>query len=307
MKRWGTLVALSLLLSGCGYIAETQAPSLKLPTPVRDLTAVERGSKIIVDFTPPIKTTEGLDLKDDPRLVAYIDDRPFELSELRKGHAELDAAPFYGKTVRVTIKAYNEKHHDAGFSNVITMPVVTAVPVPANPKVKAVAEGTQVSWDSTEKQFIIYRQGPDETILTKLDDAKSSPYIDKNTEYGKAYRYAIRALSQSSESEMVNVDPFPFTPEDKFAPAIPVALAAVVSTQSVELVWDRSTEPDLAAYRIYRDAGTGQFERIGQSTDAPSFSDKTIEKSKRYRYAVTAIDKAGNESGLSEATEVAIP
>jgi hypothetical protein len=307
VKFRDAVYGLPLLLTGCGYVGDTRPPSLMLPNPITDLAVVERGDKIIVQFTVPSKTTELLPLREKPKLVVYIGDVAKEI-ESKDGlaHAELDARPFYGKDVKVGIKALNDHDRDAGFSNMVALHVVQALVRPANLKADAVAAGVQVSWDSPEKSFVIFRQGPGEPSLTKLDTADHSPYIDKTAEFGKEYRYAVQSSTADAQSEIAEMTKG-FTPIDTFPPAAPQALAAVVGTQSVELVWDRATESDLAGYRIYRDAGSGQFERIGESHDAPSFSDKSIEKNKRYRYAVSAYDKSGNESPLSEVADAFIP
>jgi fibronectin type 3 domain-containing protein len=78
----------------------------------------------------------------------------------------------------------------------------------------------------------------------------------------------------------------------------------VASTGSIELLWDRSTASDLAGYRIYRAQGTGPLARIGETRESPTYSDRNIEAGKVYRYAVTAFDNAGNESGMSAPVEV---
>jgi fibronectin type 3 domain-containing protein len=268
---------------------------------------VERGDILIVQFTVPSKTTEELPLREKPKLVVYVGDKPTEVeAKDLLVHAEIDARPFYGKDVKVGVKAFNDNDRDAGFSNMVALHVVQALAVPANLKATATAEGVAVSWDSPEKSFTIFRQGPGDAAMVKLDTVDHSPYIDKTSEFGKEYRYAVQASSSQAQSDMAEMAK-PYTPIDSFPPARPEALAAVVGTQSVELVWDRSTDSDLAGYRIYRDAGSGQFERIGESQSAPSFSDKTVQKSKHYRYAVTAYKKNGNESPLSEVAEAFIP
>ena len=307
MKLRHYLSGLPLLLAGCGYIGDTRPPSAKVPQPVTDLAAVERGDKIIVQFTVPTRTTEDLPLLEKPKLVVYVGDKPFEVEAkdlLARG--EIPAKEFYGQDVKVGVKALNDKERDGGLSNQVTMHVVPALALPARLKANAVAAGVEVSWDSPEKAFTIFRQGPGEPGLTKLDTTDHSPYIDKTAEYEKGYRYAVQSSTATAQSDIAEMTEA-YVPHDRFAPATPQALAAVVGTQSVELVWDRDTETDLAGYRIYRDAGSGQFEKIGESHDAPSFSDKTVEKGKRYRYAVTAYDKTGNESGLSEVAEAFIP
>ena len=307
MKLRRAFSGLPLLLTGCGYVGDTRPPSLRLPMPVTDLAVVERGDKLIVQFTVPSKTTEELPLRDKPKLVVYVGEKAFPIeSKESLTRAELPAQEFYGKDVRVGVKALNDKDHDAGFSNMVALHVAPALATPANLKADAVAEGIQLSWDSPEKNFTIFRQGPGDAGLVKLGTADHSPYVDKAVEFGKAYRYAVQSSTAAAQSEIAEMKA-PLTPVDTFPPAVPRALVAVAGTQSVELVWDRDTEADLAGYRIYRDAGSGQFEKIGESKDTPSFSDKNVEKGKRYRYMVTAYDQLGNESKPSEVADAFIP
>jgi hypothetical protein len=306
VKKRLALLPLSLVAGGCGYIGETRPPSLHLPAVVNDLSVVEHGDRLVIHFTRPTLSTEGLPLKEPARMELHIDDTTLVVPEGASEY-ETPAQPFYGRVARIAIKGLSPRDHDAGWSNIVTLPIVPAIAPPANLQVKAVTAGVQLSWESPEKSFVIFRQAPDEKELTRYDTAASSPYVDQKTVYDKPYRYGVQAMQGGAESEMEKAEPYPFTPIDKFAPAVPSGLAAVVGTQSVELVWEHATEPDLAGYRIYRDSGSGQFERIGVSTDSPNFSDKTAEKGKRYRYAVTAYDKSGNESELSEAFEVALP
>jgi hypothetical protein len=306
VKKRIVLVPLSLVVGGCGYIGETQPPSLHLPAIVHDLSVVERGNRLIVQFTVPTTTTDGLPLKDPARLELHIDDKTMEVPATGPiAHFETSAEPFYSKVAAISLRALGNRNRDAGPSNVVNLAVVPAIPEPVSFEVKAVPEGIQLSWQSTEKKFVIFRQAPDEKELTKFDTVTSSPFLDTKTVYDKPYVYAVQAVADSAESEVVSA--VRYTAKDTFPPAVPIGLAAVVGTQSVELVWERDIEPDLAGYRVYRDSGTGQFERIGVSASAPNFSDKTAEKGKRYRYAVTAYDQSGNESGLSDPFEVAIP
>jgi len=300
--------ALPLFLTGCGYIGDTRPPSLKLPVPVTDLAAIEHGGKIIVQFTAPTRTTEDLPLPGDPELVVAISGKTYPVHT--KGtpiRAEIDATPFYGQDVTVFVKALNDRQLDAGPSNTVALHVIPAIAPPASLKAAAVAEGVLVSWSSPERSFVVYRQGPGDKAMVKLDTTVASPYLDRNTEYGKEYRYSVQALAGTSvESEIAEMSS-PLVPIDTFPPVAPQGLATVVGTKSVELVWERSPESDFAGYRVYRDSGSGQFERIGESRNTPGFSDNTIQPGKKYRYAVTAYDKAGNESTLSEIADAVIP
>ncbi len=52
-----------ILLAGCGYIGEPLTPALNIPVRIDNLQALQRGGQVIIDFTVPQMTTEGLLLK----------------------------------------------------------------------------------------------------------------------------------------------------------------------------------------------------------------------------------------------------
>src|ERR1700674_765502 len=70
---WSLFVAASALFTtGCGYIGEPLPPLANVPAKVTDLWAVQRGSRIIVQFTIPDLTTEGRTIKDPVKLDLRI-------------------------------------------------------------------------------------------------------------------------------------------------------------------------------------------------------------------------------------------
>jgi fibronectin type 3 domain-containing protein len=88
---------------------------------------------------------------------------------------------------------------------------------------------------------------------------------------------------------------------------VPGGLHAAAAPNSIELAWERNTEPDLAGYRLYRAAADGAFEKIAEVSQVPSYSDHKVEHGKTYRYAVSAVDQSGNESARSAVVEVTQP
>lgn len=300
------VLLLPLFLLSCGYPGDTRAPSLNLARPVTDLAALERGSKIIVQFTAPTHNTDGLILRERPRLELHIDDRTFTIPGNQPFvRYETAAEPFFNRETRIWVTAVNEAGHDGGASNTIVLKVAPSLATPAELRAEAVAAGVQLTWKSPDRQFIVFRQGPNDASLNKLDTADARTYTDKTAEFGKAYSYAVQAIDPPAESEVSAA--VPITPIDIFPPAVPAGLTAIVGTQSVELAWDRNTESDLAGYRIYRAPEGGNYEKIGESASAPAYSDRTIERGKRYRYQVSAFDKGGHESGKAEGIEVRVP
>jgi fibronectin type 3 domain-containing protein len=96
-------------------------------------------------------------------------------------------------------------------------------------------------------------------------------------------------------------------PRDIFPPAAPQGVQASSAPNSIELNWERNTEEDLNGYRVYRGEGNGALEKIADVSAVPSYSDRKVEHGKTYRYAIAAVDRAGNESSRSAPIEVAMP
>ena len=133
--------------------------------------------------------------------------------------------------------------------------------------------------------------------------------MDTTAEFGKPYRYSVEAIRndgnvRASSERTAEVE---ILPEDRFPPAVPAGVSAIASTGSIEIAWEQNTEMDLAGYRIYRAEGAGEFARIGETQAAPNYSDRPVRSGVRYRYAVSSVDKAGNESAQSTPVELVAP
>src|SRR5260370_39696415 len=63
MLRLLVPLAAAFLSFSCGYIGEPLPPALHIPQRVADLSAVQKGSKILLQFTLPAQTTDNLDIR----------------------------------------------------------------------------------------------------------------------------------------------------------------------------------------------------------------------------------------------------
>ena len=168
-----------------------------------------------------------------------------------------------------------------------------------------VPEGVRVSWSAPgENHFRVFRRGG-EAQPVPIGESDSPAFVDKNIEYGKTYTYSVQAVNGAAESEIGAG--FEITPLDKFPPAVPAGLTAATGVDSIELAWDRNTEPDFKAYLVYRSVENGPFEKIAGNLEAPAYTDKSLEAGKHYRYEVSAIDQRGNESKPSAPVGAAAP
>jgi hypothetical protein len=320
-----SLAAAVLLLSAaCGYVGGPLKPLANVPAKVTDLAAVQRGALIIVHFTVPLKTTEAqtihkpvkLDLRigstPEPFNSAQWLDHAKPLSSIRvdQGLASLEIpiAEWTGKEAILGVRVVGANGKDAGWSNYQAIRIVPAPQVPANLKPDATAAGVHLSWSGSGDQFRVIRRGSAGEAYAVVATLNSHEWIDTSTEFGKPYSYEVQSMVDLGDQKFAESDltaPSDITPIDVFPPAVPTGLRADAAPASIELVWDRNTEPDLAGYRIYRSTGDGPLEKLAESNEIPNYSDRAVEHGKTYYYAITAFDRSTppNESARSARVE----
>jgi fibronectin type 3 domain-containing protein len=167
----------------------------------------------------------------------------------------------------------------------------------------------RVTWQGPSGQYRVFRRAESEKEFALVATVDATQWLDAATEYGKQYTYLVQGVKKAgvSEAETDLSDPYQVKPIDTFPPAVPSGLNAIIATSHIELVWDRNTESDLALYRLYRGVAGGSLERLADIPDAPSYSDMKVESGKQYRYAVSAVDRLGNESKQSSVVEILAP
>ena len=286
-----------------------------------DLTAVQRGNRVVARFTVPRLTTEGMDIKGDVMLDLRVGPPTDPLQEdswaagatpitpgsISKGAAtyEIPTAEWTGKSAVVGVRVIAENGKSSRWSSLVMVPVVAPLEVPQDVRAQATAGGVRLTWNARGMDFRIFRRTGNEPFM-RMADTPQAPWTDASTLFGQAYVYQVQTVEKLSDDHEAESDLSPatsITPVDTFPPAIPAGLRATATSNSVELSWDADTDSDLAGYRVYRAVPGGQFAKIADVNTVPAYSDHAVETGKTYRYSITAVDQLGNESERStEAT-----
>jgi fibronectin type 3 domain-containing protein len=300
-------------------------PLANIPTRVNDLAAIQRGSRIMAQFTVPARTTEDKAIKTPLQLDLRIGtaEPPFN-QEVWASHAtpvpagpvdngvaryQIPAAAWTGKEVTLAVRVLSARGKTLGWSNFVNLPVVAPPERPAEVHAVATAGGVRLTWRARGDSFRIYRRTGSDAFAPVASVPQPS-WTDSGAEFGKHYVYQVQTivkLPNNTEAESDVSEEAGITPVDVFPPAVPAGLNAASAPNSIELSWEGDTEPDLAGYYVYRATGAGPFEKAGEMVLIPSYSDRAVEHGKTYRYAVSAIDKSGNESARSAPVEATLP
>jgi len=329
-------VAALLLNSGCGYIGTTMAPLANVPNAPSDLAAIQRGAKVIAHFTVPDLTTEGFPIKEAPELDLRAGPGPDVWSEpewaakaerVAPAHTtklpsakpngtaqqlaeyEFSSTAWTGKTIVIAARVIGSNKKASNWSALFTLPVRAPLAKPEQLVATPLANGIRLTWRGAGEHFRILRRAQGADSFAELATTTAPEYLDASAEFGKTYTYqvlAFAAVAPQKEAQSDLSDETTKLYKDEFPPASPAGLIATPSPASVELSWESNTEPDLAGYRVYRSAGGGAFEKVADVSEIPAYSDHAVERGKTYRYAVTAMDKSGNESGRSATVEAAL-
>ena len=297
------LTALALLLAcSCGYVGEPLPPALNIPVPVGDLRVDQVGARLIIQFTSPKLTTDGIVMKRLSAVELFVNDTPVAVPTLEPGpvSAETAASPFAGRSAMVRVRVSSLKGKWSGWTSK-NVDVVAPLDVPKDVLAEATAKGVRLRWTSPAPEFRILRSAG--ALALEQARVKTQEWTDPESKFNQTYSYQVEALNGEARSGLSAA--VEITPKDSFAPTVPGGLTGVVGIGSIELAWDRSPESDVAGYRVYRSTDGTQWQTVGAQTAAASYSDREVKAGTTYKYAVTAVDQNGNESARSVIVEIA--
>lgn len=332
MRIQAIVLGILAILGGCGYVGDTLPPALYIPLPVQDLSAMQEGGDILVRFTPPVRSTEDLPLKDAPEIelrAAIWENREWDdgawerealaLPVMLEADAAVAHTPvngFIGRRLLMRVRAAGPKQRFSSWSEPVALRVLAAQPEPTAIEATPTAAGVAINWSlpeadesSSPRVIEVWRRLGDQEEFLLVGTPSAGPFVDAGSVFGEAHSYRLRTrvvgeeqLALSHFSAVVNV-----LPVDVFPPTAPTGLIAIAAASSIELSWPRNAEPDLASYQVYRAVADGDFVPIGNTVTSSTFSDPSAPTDQAVRYRITARDHTGNESEPSETVEVTRP
>lgn len=271
-----------------------------------------------------LESIPGKDFQKKAELILTIkgNELPSYVGELKEDTPiyryfyEIKDKDFQSKKYIFGIRVSDRKKRVSGFSEILSIePKVLPFP-PQNLSASVHSDHVKLMWEPPEKNiddsspanvsgYNIYRKDQDGTMI-RLNSAliKGTEFRDLKFLFGETHNYFVRASAtpsapylQSADSELVEV-----LPMDTFPPQPPVGLIVMSGADAISLSWDKNMESDFSGYRVWRKKEEeGEYSLLTpEPVRENTFTDITAEKNIRYNYAVTALDKQGNESEKSD-------
>ncbi|GAC1634209.1 MAG: hypothetical protein NVS9B14_10040 [Candidatus Acidiferrum sp.] len=248
--------------------------------------------------------------------------------------AEIRANP--GKVIAYRVRTRAAKKKDSVDSNTVLVKVFPVSERIASLEAKITESAIELSWAAPKKtssgapldQLTGYRvlrgeidpssaqaaaldlsQAKWKSPLTLIAPAAENSYRDTLFEFGKTYVYVVRAVALAGDGPVESDDSAPalVAAKDTFPPAVPQNVVAAVASPpggapSVDLSWSINLENDLAGYRVYRSENQSMRGQLltTEMLPTPAYRDISVSQGHKYWYSVTAVDRAGNESGSTQ-------
>uniref|UniRef100_A0A372IQJ1 Fibronectin type III domain-containing protein n=1 Tax=Paracidobacterium acidisoli TaxID=2303751 RepID=A0A372IQJ1_9BACT len=271
-----------ILLAGCGLAAAPQPPSLKLPEPVTNLTAVRTGSSVVLHWTMPRRTTDRVTLVGGQRVhicrrvetapcqsagdILAMPGKPAEFTDTLPA----DLTTGSPRLLSYVLELRNHAGKTAGPSNSAFLAAGQAPSSVAGLRAEARVDGVVLHWQKAAvtggtvlrihrilitppkapKPSEVSGTPPPEEQTLEVDLTAGDPGIalDRGAALDHLWRYtAERVQKQTLETHAVETSGEPGGPvtldaKDIFPPAVPQGLVAVADEQGKAI--DLSWAPD---------------------------------------------------------------
>ena len=300
-------ILLVLIGVGCGKVGDPLPPFISVPESASDFTVEQVGYELHFAWTNPLRNVDQSASTDLERALIQTGDevivRAMVSGPGQRQAFTLPARDLVGSSREYTIRFETTSGRVSGPSSPVSLTVIE-VPGPGNPvRVTVDQDRILIEWDPPVSGvefadgYRLYRSGemfPDPPITeTRFED----------TDYreGEDYVYTIVPIRQTDSGlvEGLAFRPVEVTAIDRTPPRAPTGLSLIPFPGGVFVRWNSSPESDVVRYRVFRREGPGDpFRPVGAESQATTaYQDPDYQPG--YEYAVTALDRSGNEGPMS--------
>ena len=242
-----------------------------------------------------------------------------------------DTLQFAGQAARLryAIRFVNSSGQKAGFSNSLLIePTSKVASAPTALSAEPTQDAIKLKWQAPLANvdgstpvsllgYYVFRSNSDKEIGKPLNKTPvtGTTFDDEFFEFGKEYYYFVRAVSVGTQAEPVESgesNVLKFKAIDTFAPSAPSAITLAASPTTISIFFAVNPEKDIAGYKIYRSTDKNLDKAKWQLLTAEllktnTFQDTKVESGKTYYYYLTATDKFGNVSDISDVVSETVP
>ena len=262
-------------------------------------------------------------------LVAMLNIRESDFGKKTLSYS--DVLQFAGQAARLryAIRLVNASGQKAAFSNFLLLePASRIAGAPTSLSAVVSQDAIKLTWTAPTTNvdgstpvsllgYNIYRSGSDKVPgkLLNRTPVTDTDFDDAFFEFDKPLYYFVRAVSvgsggepvESAESNIVQLQA-----KDTFPPSPPGAITIAATPTTISIFFATNPEKDVVGYRLYRSTDENlekdKWELLTpQPLTTSTYQDTKVESGRTYFYYLTAIDRAGNVSEVSDVVSETVP
>ncbi|MFC2166733.1 fibronectin type III domain-containing protein [Acidobacteriota bacterium] len=223
---------------------------------------------------------------------------------------------FMSKKYLFSIRVKDVRRRKSLYSTPVSFDAKILSHPPVNFRAEVFEDKIEIRWDPpvenidlstpalVEGYNVFRAEGNSKAVQLNSTLIKELSFNDKSFSLGNTYSYFVRASSNEDypDFESEDSETLVISPKDIFPPAPPKGVVLVTGTDILSLSWNANLESDLGGYRVWKRAeGESEFGVLmADPFIENSYTDSSVEKNIRYYYAITSMDKSGNESEKSD-------
>ncbi|NPA14933.1 MAG: hypothetical protein GXO44_00115 [Deferribacteres bacterium] len=308
-KRIAACLFICALMLSCGYKAPPKPPEKLTPERIKSINVIKYPDITIIMVSLPSKYAEGKKIESIRLTVKKCNDRCKKCTTIFNSWVKPDTAfvedvkverstcyRIYGKTKRK--KKIPEER--------IVVNEYHRLPAPRIDVGRITERSVELKVKGCGSfESAIYRRLPTKRygiMPYRILPPSKERFTDTEVKKGIQYCYTARCVMRhnqeadlSASSNELCLRPMDITP-----PPVPQNLSGVYHNGRVYLAWDPVKAKDLAGYVIYRFEYGGWVRLNSKPNPLPTFVDENPPPSGPLKYAVSSVDKWGNESKKSK-------
>lgn len=319
LRRSLLLASLAVLVaSGCGRKGDPRPPSRPIPAAASDLTVLQRGQQIILEFGYPTTTTSGRALPGIDSVEVWEYSRPLgplaTVESVALGDPEDETARVSGEAGEAIEPSTSEAPAPVLFGGIaqVTGDQGSSETAPfgaakeTRPESELQVDSREFTGAAQEKLTLRHNE-----LSSAISGARVFIRLSRGPLDSESPSARIFAVRTTNGEKLVS----PFSNRAALVPqktpAPPEDLKVVPGADGVDISWTQDEDDqDIAGYRVYRrDAASPHYGRVLRTLPATSsaFRDTTVQFGNRYIYTVTTLLEETQpviESSIGEEFEI---
>ncbi len=303
------LASFLFIHASCAKVGDPLPPLVRIP-PAVDAHLVQQGWDRVEILIPPvlgeIKEVEiyrecgsSLPAEFEGSLVAQVGVEDVVNDSVTGFFVIDDPKPVFDEPCRYQLRVRNEQGRRSPASP--TLQMVSSPPPGAPTNLRADVQENQivVNWDAPSTN--LDGSHPASLVgylVNSVHVVSGTQFVDKEVVFGKSASYSVQSIGKRENPLVLSPpsQPLQILPVDRFAPDTPTNLTVVSLDSRVQLLWDAVSASDLAGYFVYRGSDGDRLEKSSSLVTINRYVDPQPLLGRESYYAVTAVDKYGNES-----------